>query len=32
MTRFGVMKHLRILEDAGLITTCVGRDGRSVTS
>ena len=21
MTRFGVMKHLRILEDAGLITT-----------
>jgi DNA-binding transcriptional ArsR family regulator len=26
MTRFGVMKHLRILEDAGLITT--QRDGR----
>jgi DNA-binding transcriptional ArsR family regulator len=21
MTRFGVMKHLRVLEDAGLITT-----------
>jgi DNA-binding transcriptional ArsR family regulator len=26
MTRFGVMKHLRILEDAGLITT--RREGR----
>ena len=26
MTRFGVMKHLRILEDAGLITT--RRSGR----
>ena len=27
MTRFGVMKHLRILEEAGLITTCkVGRE------
>ena len=26
MTRFGVMKHLRVLEDAGLITT--RRDGR----
>ncbi|MDQ6851213.1 MAG: helix-turn-helix domain-containing protein, partial [Actinomycetota bacterium] len=22
MTRFGVMKHLRVLEDAGLVTTC----------
>ncbi|MEM7798248.1 MAG: SRPBCC domain-containing protein [Chloroflexota bacterium] len=29
MTRFGVMKHLRILEDAGLITTeKVGREKR----
>jgi DNA-binding transcriptional ArsR family regulator len=27
MTRFGVMKHLRILEEAGLITT--RRQGRS---
>ena len=27
MTRFGVMKHLRVLEDAGLITT--RRQGRS---
>jgi DNA-binding transcriptional ArsR family regulator len=27
MTRFGVMKHLRVLVDAGLVTT--GRDGRS---
>lgn len=26
MTRFGVMKHLRVLEDAGLVTT--RRDGR----
>ena len=26
MTRFGVMKHLRVLEEAGLITT--RRDGR----
>ena len=27
MTRFGVMKHLRVLEEAGLITTCkVGRE------
>jgi DNA-binding transcriptional ArsR family regulator len=26
MTRFGVMKHLRILEDAGLVTT--RREGR----
>ena len=27
MTRFGVMKHLRILEDAGLVTTRkVGRE------
>ena len=26
MTRFGVMKHLRVLADAGLITT--RRDGR----
>ena len=26
MTRFGVMKHLRILEEAGLVTT--RRDGR----
>lgn len=26
MTRFGVMKHLRILEEAGLVTT--GRAGR----
>jgi predicted transcriptional regulator len=29
MTRFGAMKHLRILEDAGLITTRkVGREKR----
>ncbi len=27
MTRFGVMKHLRILEDAGLVVT--RRDGRT---
>ena len=27
MTRFGVMKHLRVLEDAGLLTTA--RDGRT---
>jgi DNA-binding transcriptional ArsR family regulator len=27
MTRFGVMKHLRVLEDAGLVTT--KRRGRS---
>ena len=27
MTRFGVMKHLRVLEDAGLVTT--RRAGRS---
>lgn len=27
MTRFGVMKHLRILENAGLVVT--KRDGRS---
>src|SRR5256885_14342600 len=27
MTRFGVMKHLRLLEEAGLVTT--RRDGRS---
>ncbi len=26
MTRFGVMKHLRVLEDAGLVVT--GRSGR----
>jgi len=26
MTRFGVMKHLRVLEEAGLVTT--RRDGR----
>lgn len=27
MTRFGVMKHLHMLETAGLITTCkVGRE------
>jgi len=26
MTRFGVMKHLKVLEDAGLVTTC--RRGR----
>jgi DNA-binding transcriptional ArsR family regulator len=26
MTRFGVMKHLRVLEDAGLVTT--RREGR----
>ncbi len=26
MTRFGVMKHLRVLEDAGLVVTC--RRGR----
>ena len=26
MTRFGVMKHLRVLEDAGLVTTKVGRE------
>ena len=27
MTRFGVMKHLRVLEDAGLVTTTrVGRE------
>ncbi|HEV2475298.1 MAG TPA: helix-turn-helix domain-containing protein, partial [Candidatus Dormibacteraeota bacterium] len=26
MTRFGVMKHLHVLEDAGLVTT--RRDGR----
>jgi DNA-binding transcriptional ArsR family regulator len=26
MTRFGVMKHLRVLEEAGLVVTC--RSGR----
>jgi DNA-binding transcriptional ArsR family regulator len=26
MTRFGAMKHLRVLEDAGLLATC--REGR----
>ena len=26
MTRFGVMKHLKVLEDAGLVVT--GRSGR----
>jgi len=27
MTRFGVMKHLRVLEDAGLVVTCkAGRE------
>ena len=31
MTRFGVMKHLRVLEDAGLVVTR-RRAGRSCTS
>ena len=31
MTRYGVMKHLRVLEDAGLVVTR-GRAGRSCTS
>ena len=31
MTRFGVMKHLRVLEQAGLVTT-KKRGGRSCTS
>ena len=31
MTRFGVMKHLRVLEDAGLVVTR-RRGGRSCTS
>src|SRR6187401_3563901 len=30
MTRFGVMKHLRVLEDAGLVTT--RRSGSSTTA
>jgi DNA-binding transcriptional ArsR family regulator len=29
MTRFGVMKHLRVLEEAGVVA---GRAGRSCTS
>ena len=31
MTRFGVMKHLKVLEEAGLVTT-QGAGARSCTS
>ena len=31
MTRFGVMKHLKVLEEAGLVTTS-GAAARSSTS
>ena len=29
MTRFGVMKHLRVLEDAGLVVTRLARPGET---
>ncbi len=32
MTRFGVMKHLRVLEEAGLVVTTRGAAARSCTS
>ena len=32
MTRFGVMKHLRVLEEAGLVVTRQARAARSCTT
>ena len=32
MTRFGVMKHLRVLEDAGLVVSRWSAAGRSCTT
>ena len=32
MTRFGVMKHLRVLEEAGLVVDAGGAAARSSTS